>query len=174
MVRNGGQFALAVKNWQELFVHKWDTSFKVTEDEDHNDIALNSISYLSTGSSVAALNTFPPGTFPEHRLECTGGECTAVEAKCTNSFVGLGVVCKNYEDITNMQVTTQLPTTSCTPQIKGYPGCTCTDNFTTVTAGSSVLATLLVAVTVLVVLQGVTMIALISTCVVFKRKLKQR
>ncbi len=33
-----------VKNWQELFVHKWDTSLKVTEDEDHNDIALNSIS----------------------------------------------------------------------------------------------------------------------------------
>ncbi len=41
MVRNGGQFALAVKNWQELFVHKWDTSLKVTEN--HNDIALNSI-----------------------------------------------------------------------------------------------------------------------------------
>ena len=136
-----------------------------------NDITL-SCTYL--GSSVAALNSFPPGAFPEHRLDCTGGECTAVEANCTNSFVGLGVVCKNYEDITNMQVTTQLPTTSCTPQIKGYPGCTCTDNFTTVTAGSSVLATLLVAVTVLVVLQGVTMIALISTCVVFKRKLKQR
>ncbi len=33
MVRNGGQFALAVKNWQELFVHKWDTSLKVTEDQ---------------------------------------------------------------------------------------------------------------------------------------------
>ncbi len=35
---NGGQFALTAKNWQELFVHKWDTSLKVTEDEDHNDI----------------------------------------------------------------------------------------------------------------------------------------
>ena len=28
---NGGQFALAVKNWQELFVHKWDTSLKLTQ-----------------------------------------------------------------------------------------------------------------------------------------------
>ena len=26
---DGGQFALAVKNWQELFVHKWDTPLKV-------------------------------------------------------------------------------------------------------------------------------------------------
>ncbi len=31
MAGDGGQFALAVKNWQELFVHKWDTSLKVTE-----------------------------------------------------------------------------------------------------------------------------------------------
>ncbi len=124
---------------------------------------------------MAALNTFPPGTFPEYRLECTGGECTAVEANCTNSFVGLGVVCKNYEDITNMQVTTQLPTTSSTPQSKGYPGCTCTNNSPTVTSGISVLATLLLAViAILVVLQAATIIALISTCVVFKRKLKQR
>ena len=27
---NGGQFALAIKNWQEPFVHKWDTSLKVS------------------------------------------------------------------------------------------------------------------------------------------------
>ncbi len=106
MAGDGGQFALAVKNWQELFVHKWDTSFKVTEDEDHNDIALNSISYLSTGSSVAALNSFPPGTFPEYRLECTGGGCTAVKAHCNNSFMQLGVVCKDV-----LITTTQPPTT---------------------------------------------------------------
>ena len=30
---DGGQFAMAVKNWQEPFVHKWDTHLKVTEDE---------------------------------------------------------------------------------------------------------------------------------------------
>ncbi len=78
-------------------------------------------------------------------------------------FVELGVVCNN-EDITNMQETTQLPTTSFT------------DNFTTCTASSSVLATTLslAVITVFVVLQAATMIALISTCVVFKRKLKQK
>ncbi len=31
MAANGGQFALAVKNWQEPFVHKWDIPLKVTE-----------------------------------------------------------------------------------------------------------------------------------------------
>ncbi len=137
------------------------------------------IPFIYTGSSVAAFNSFPPGAFPQHRLNCTQlsngtWHCSPVEQQC-DRFVELGVVCNNYEDITNMQVTTQLPTTSCTPQSKGYPGCTCTNNFPTVTAGSSVLATLLLAViAILVVLQAATMIALISTCVVFKRKLKQR
>ncbi len=88
------------------------------------------------------------------------------------ALLSLELFCKNYEDITNMQ---QLPTTSSTPQSKGYPGCTYTNNFPMVTSGSNVLATLLLAVTaILVVLQGATMIALISTCVVFKRKLEQR
>ena len=32
MAGNGGQFALGVKNWQEPFVHKWDTYLKVTEE----------------------------------------------------------------------------------------------------------------------------------------------
>ena len=61
------------------------------------------------------------------------------------------------------------------PKSKGYPGCTCTDSFTTVTSGSGLLAAqLLATIAVLVVLQVATIIALISTCVVFKRKLKQR
>ncbi len=111
-------------------------------------------------------NSFPPGAFPEYRLNCTQlgngtWHCSPVEQQC-DSFVELGVVCKNY-DITNMRETTQLPTTSFT------------DNSTTCTAGSGVLAiTLLLAVIVLVVLQVATMVALISTCVVFKRKLKQK
>ena len=116
---------------------------------------------------MEALNSFPPGAFPEYRLNCrhqTNGawHCSPVEEKWVG-FVEFGVVCNN-EDITNMRETTQLPTTSFT------------DNFTTCTASSGVvLATLLLAVTaVLVVLQAATMIALISTCVVFKRKLKQK
>ena len=112
---------------------------------------------------MALTNSFPPGAFPECRLDCTQlsngtWHCNPVEERC-DSFVELGVVC----DITNMRETTQLPTTSFT------------DNFTTCTAGSGVLATLLLAIiAVLVVLQAATMIALISTCVVFKRKLKQK
>ncbi len=115
---------------------------------------------------MALTNSFPPGVFPEYRLNCTqlgngAWHCSPVEQQC-DSFVELGVVCNN-EDITNMRETTQLPTTSFT------------NNFTTCTAGSGVLATLSLAViAVFVVLQAATMIALISTCVVFKRKLKQK
>ncbi len=72
-----------------------------------NDIAL---SYTYLGSLVAERNTFPPGTFPEHRLDCTGGECTAVKANCTNSFVQLGVVCKKYEEC-SMNCTLPVATT---------------------------------------------------------------
>ncbi len=73
------------------------------------------IPFIYTGSSVAAFNSFPRGAFPEHRLNCTQlsngtWHCSPVEQQC-DSFVELGVVCKNYKDITNMQVTTQLPTT---------------------------------------------------------------
>ncbi len=76
----------------------------------------------STESTVA--NSFPPGAFPEYRLDCTqlsngAWHCSPVEQQC-DSFVELGVVCKNYEDLynerlkdcalsTNMQVTTQMP-----------------------------------------------------------------
>ncbi len=62
---------------------------------------------------MASLNfLFPPGAFPEYRLDCTGGGCTAVKANCTNSFVEFGeafmefgVICKNYEDIYNESTT---------------------------------------------------------------------
>ena len=74
---------------------------------------------------MAVTNSFPPGAFPEYRLDCTQlsngtWHCSPVEEQC-DSFVELGVVCKNYEDrcsecsrtstlSTNMQITTQLPT----------------------------------------------------------------
>ncbi len=74
---------------------------------------------------MAVTNSFPPGAFPEYSLECiqqSNGDfrCALVEQQC-DSFVELGVVCKNYEDLrsecsrtstlsTNMQVTTELPT----------------------------------------------------------------
>ncbi len=127
---DGGQFALAVKNWQELFVHKWDTHLKVTLKQCNVYIII----YIPTASAVALPNSFPPGAFPEYRLDCTqlsngAWHCSPVEQLC-DSFVELGVVCKNYEDLynecslnctlpvattlstilTNMQVTTQTPT----------------------------------------------------------------
>ncbi len=79
---------------------------------------------------MAVTNSFPPGAFPEHSLECeqqSNGNlrCSLVEQQC-DSFVELEVVCKNYEDLrsecsrtstlstlsTNMQVTTEFPTSS--------------------------------------------------------------
>ena len=52
-----------------------------------------------------APNTFPSGAFPEHRINCTQlsngtWHCSPVEQQC-DSFVELGVVCKNYEDLYN-------------------------------------------------------------------------
>ena len=71
-------------------------------------------------------NLFPRGVFPEYRLNCTQlsngtWHCSLVEG--CNSFVELGVICKNYEDLynecsrtstlstlsTNMHATTPLP-----------------------------------------------------------------
>ncbi|XP_064397205.1 scavenger receptor cysteine-rich type 1 protein M130-like [Halichondria panicea] len=127
------------------------------------------------GGTVAVTNSFPPGAFPEYRLDCTQlsngtWHCSPVEEQC-DSFVELGVVCKNYEDrcsecsrtstlSTNMQITTQLPTSL----QEMYS--------TTNNNGSS--TSLLAVIAVLVVLQVATMIGLISTCVVFKRKHKQK
>ncbi len=79
------------------------------------------IPLVSIGSSMAALNTFPPGAFPEYRLDCTQlsngvWECSPVKQQC-DSFLELGVVCKNYEDLYNdcsmtlPVTTTQSPTT---------------------------------------------------------------
>ncbi len=52
-----------------------------------------------TDSTVAVTNSFPPGAFPEHRLDCTqlsngAWHCSPVEQQC-EGFVELGVVCKN-------------------------------------------------------------------------------
>ncbi|XP_064397203.1 scavenger receptor cysteine-rich domain superfamily protein-like isoform X2 [Halichondria panicea] len=134
--------------------------------------------YIFEGSSVGVTNSFPPGAFLEYRLNCAqlsnGAWLYSLVKEQCDSFAELGVVCKNYKDQPDIQVITQLPTTSCAPQSKEYLGCICTNNSTTFTAGSGVLATLPQAViAVLVVLQAATMVALISTCVVFKRKRKQ-
>ena len=52
---------------------------------------------------MALPDVFPPGTFPEHRLNCTqlsngAWHCSPVEQQC-DSFVELGVVCKSYENL---------------------------------------------------------------------------
>ena len=73
---------------------------------------------------MAVTNSFPHGAFPEYSLECNRQppadlRCRVVEG--CDSFVELEVICKNYEDLrnecsrtstlsTNMQVTTELPT----------------------------------------------------------------
>ena len=54
----------------------------------------------STESTVS--NSFPPGAFPEYRLDCTqlsngAWHCSPVEQQCVG-FMELGVVCINYEE----------------------------------------------------------------------------
>ena len=53
---------------------------------------------LPTESTVA--NSFPPGAFSEYRLNCTQLSNGTWHCSPVDSFVELGVVCKNYEDIT--------------------------------------------------------------------------
>ncbi len=112
---------------------------------------------------MAVTNSFPHGAFPEQSLNCEQSangvmRCSLVEKQC-DSFMELGVVCKNYEDIRNecsgnstpltlsssVHTTTQLPMTTRTP-IKSNS--TCTDNSTTFIAGIGVLVALLLAVSV--------------------------
>ena len=55
-----------------------------------------------TESTGAVSKSFPPGAFPEHRLDCTQlingtWHCSPVEQQC-DSFVELGVVCINYKE----------------------------------------------------------------------------
>ena len=110
---------------------------------------------------MAVTNSFPPGAFPEHSLECeqqSDGEfrCSLVQQQC-DSFVELGVVCKNYEDLRNecsstlstlsnsVHATTPLPSTTCGP-IKS--DCKCNGNSTSFIAGIGVMMALLLAVSV--------------------------
>ncbi len=112
---------------------------------------------------MAVNNSFPPGAFPEHSLECTqrlNGDlrCSSVEQQC-DSFVELEVVCKNYEDLrnecsrnstlstlsTSIHATTPLPSTTCGPIKSDF---TCNDNSTTFIACIGVLVALLLAVSV--------------------------
>ncbi len=103
-------------------------------------------------------NLFSRGVFPGYRLNCTQlsngtWHCSPVEQQC-DSFVELGVICKNYEDLynecsrtstlstlsTNMHVTTPLPSTRA-PSTR-------TENSTTFIAVIGVLVALLLAVLV--------------------------
>ena len=54
-----------------------------------------------TASAIALPNSFPPGAFPEYRLDCTQlsnatWHCSPVEQQCV-SFVELGVVCRTMK-----------------------------------------------------------------------------
>ena len=141
----------------------------VLEGDDHNykSHLLKSMTADSTtiytGSTVAVTNSFPPGAFPEHSLECmhqSDGElrCSLVEG--CDSFVQLEVVCKNYEDLRNecSRTSTQLSTVSTgvhasTPSPSTTYGpiksdFKCNDNSTTFIAGIGVLVALLLAVSV--------------------------
>ncbi len=65
--------------------------------------ALRMLFIVYTESTLALPNIFPPGAFPEYRLNCTQlsngtWHCSPVEQQC-DSFVELGVVCKNYEGV---------------------------------------------------------------------------
>ncbi len=126
---------------------------------------------------MAVTNSFPPGAFPEHSLECrqqSDGElrCSLVKQRC-DSFVELGVVCKNYEDLrnecsrtstlstlsTNMQVTTPLPIKS---------DSTCTDNSTTIIVDNSTI--FIAVIGVLVALLLAVSVGWIVSCVILLRR----
>ena len=110
----------------------------------------------STESSVAVTNSFPPGAFPEYRLNCTQlsngtWHCSPVEQQC-DSFVELGVVCKiNEEECNTLSLLctnfreTNVPTTLYTPDNQRESDSTC---FANSIAGIGVLLALLLAVSV--------------------------
>ncbi len=94
----------------------------IFEGNGRSNNALNSISYIIyiytyiyIGSSVAAPSTFPPGSLPEHRLDCTQlsngiWHCSPVEQQCV-SFVELGVVCENLYNDCSTNCTLSVATT---------------------------------------------------------------
>ncbi len=85
---DGGQFALAIKNWQEPFVHKWDTSSKVTQETTRLINACECIKLLHRAQN----KLYATKQWTWH--------CSPAEQQC-DSFVELGVVCINYEDLYN-------------------------------------------------------------------------
>ncbi|XP_064397194.1 scavenger receptor cysteine-rich type 1 protein M160-like [Halichondria panicea] len=108
--------------------------------------------YIFEESTV--INSYPPGAFPEYRLNCTqlsnrAWHCSPVEQQC-DSFVELGVVCINYEEFyqrsRNSTPFTQLPPIECTPS--NERGTTCADISTTLFAGIGALVALLLSVSV--------------------------
>ena len=107
---------------------------------------INSCIYCECPTESPVANSFPPGAFPEYRLNCTQlsngiWHCSPVKEQC-DSFVELGVVC--YERSKN-STSTQLPSIARTP---GNEDTTRTGNSTTFIAGIGVLVVLLLAVSV--------------------------
>ncbi len=107
----------------------------------------------STENTVA--NSFPPGAFPEYRLNCTQlnngtWHCSPVEQQC-DSFLELGVVCISYEEFYERSrertLSTQLPLSPIECNERGTRS-TPANNSTTLIAGIGVLVALLLAVSV--------------------------
>ncbi len=112
------------------------------------------INLLSTNDpsiESTVTNSFPPGAFPEYRLNCTQlsngiWHCSAVKEQCV-SFVELGVVCISYDQRSrNSTLSTQLPPIEGTPSNERGTK-TCADNSIFI-AGIGVLVPLLLAVSV--------------------------
>ncbi len=127
---------------------------------------------LPTESTV--VNSFPPGAFPEYRLNCTQlsnetWHCSPVEQQCVG-FVELEVVCINYEEFyqrsRNRTLSTQLPPIECNFDIERgttHTGNSTTmanivDNSTTFSAVIGVLVALLLAVSVGWIVSGVILL----------------
>ncbi len=100
---------------------------------------------------MAEPNSFPPGAFPEYRLNCaqlSNGtwQCSPVEQQC-DSFVVVGVVCISYEEFyersRDRTLSTQLPPVSCSPDNDRG-----TEPDGGIIAGIGVLVALLLAVSV--------------------------
>ncbi len=115
---------------------------------------INSCLYCECPTESTVANTFPPGAFPQYRLNCTQlssngtWHCSPVEQQC-DSFVELGVVCINYKEYyersRNNPLSTQLPSIARNPSNEDI---TRTGNSTTFTAVIGVLVALLLVVSV--------------------------
>ncbi len=125
---------------------------------------------------MAVTNSFPPGAYPEHSLECMqplNGElrCSLVKQRC-DSFVELEVICKNYEDLYNecSRTSTQLSTVSTSVHATTpLPNTTCTPNSTRANNSTSFIAGIGV-IGVLVALLLAVSVGWIVSCVILLRR----